>query len=200
MEHEAPWDEIARAWQDGAITIAQIADQYGLTRVQLSRAAKERGWPTRAKIRSARASSGTRKAAAKRSPVKTAAAPRKTSKAAGGEAGQGASPAKAAKPRTKSVNAKTLVNRIYSTIDKELSKLEQHDGESSQDRERASRALSQMVNSLEKAVDMQREITKAQGRAQASGKDKEALKHAEELRREIADRLERLQRKRTAAG
>lgn len=196
MEHEAPWDEIARAWQDGAITIAQIADQYGLTRVQLSRAAKERGWPARAQLRSARASSGTRKTAAKRSPTKTAAAPRKTPKASD----QGASTAKAARPRPKSVNAKTLVNRIYSTIDKELSKLEQHDGESSQDRERASRALSQMVNSLEKAVDMQREITKAQGRTKASGKDKEALKHAEELRREIADRLERLQRKRTAAG
>lgn len=200
MEHEAPWDEIARAWQDRAIPIAQIADQYGLTRGQLSQAAKQRGWPTRTQIRSSRAFSGTPKAVAKRSPVKTAAAPRKTSKAAAGETGQVASLAKTAKPRPKSVNAKTLVNRIYSTIDKELSKLEQHDGESSQDRERASRALSQMVNSLEKAVDMQREITKAQGRAQASGKDKEALKHAEELRREIADRLERLQRKRTAAG
>lgn len=200
MEHEAPWDEIARAWQDRAIPIAQIADQYGLTRGQLSQAAKQRGWPTRTQIRSSRGLSGTPKAVAKRSPAKTAAAPRKTSKAAAGEAGQVASLAKTAKPRPKSVNAKTLVNRIYSTIDKELSKLEQHDGESSQDRERASRALSQMVNSLEKAVDMQREITKAQGRAQASGKHKEALKHAEELRREIADRLERLQRKRTAAG
>lgn len=199
MEHEAPWDEIARAWQDGAIPIAQIADQHGLTQGQLRQAAKARGWPTRAQIKKAEALSRC-KAAAKRSPPKKAAAPRGTPNAAEAEPAQRGPPANTNKPRTKAVNAKTLVTRIYTTIDKELSKLEQHDGESSQDRERASRALSQMVSSLEKAVDMQREITKAQGRAQASGKDKEALKHAEELRREIADRLERLQRKRSAAG
>ena len=90
-----------------------------------------------------------------------------------------------------------LVKRIYNTIDAELTKLEQQKGATSQDRERASRALSQMVTSLEKAVDMQREIAKAKGRATV-GQDKEALRHAEELRREIAERLERLHRKRTS--
>lgn len=199
MEHEAPWDEIARAWHDGAIPVAQIADRHGLTTGQIRQAAKARGWPARGEIKSAQAGS-RRKAAAKRGPAKKSAVRRGTPKAAEAEAGQRALPANTTKPRARAVNAKTLVTRIYTTIDKELSKLEQHDGESSQDRERASRALSQMVSSLEKAVDMQREITKAQGRAQASGKDKEALKHAEELRREIADRLERLQRKRSAAG
>lgn len=200
MEHEAPWDEIARAWQDAAVPVAQIADKHGLTAAQIKAAARAHGWPTRAQIKSARASGGSGRPAGKR-PSKTPAAKRKTVKAKqDAEAGPDGGPAETAKPRAKSVNAKTLVTRIYTTIDKELSKLEQHDGESSQDRERASRALSQMVTSLEKAVDMQREITKTQGRAQASGKDKEALKHAEELRREIADRLERLERKRQSAG
>lgn len=201
MEHEAPWDEIARAWHDGAITVAQIADRHGLTAAQIKAAAKTHGWPSRAQIKRASASPRTGKAAVERAAKKASpgrAAKTKTAQAEA-EAAE-AKPAKPAKPRPKSVNPKTLVTRIYSTIDKELSKLEQHDGESSQDRERASRALSQMVSSLEKAVDMQREITKAQGRAQASGKDKEALKHAEELRREIADRLERLQRKRQSSG
>lgn len=199
MEHEAPWDEIARAWHDGAIPVAQIADRHGLTKGQLTAAAKARGWPTRGEIKSA-ARGSRAKPAAKRKTAKTQAAPRGGSRAAEAQARPEAMPGKPGKPRGKAVNAKTLVNRIYSTIDKELSKLEQHDGESSQDRERASRALSQMVNSLEKAVDMQREITRAQGRATASGKDKEALKHAEELRREIADRLECLQRKRSASS
>jgi cellobiose-specific phosphotransferase system component IIA len=88
-----------------------------------------------------------------------------------------------------------LVQRVYNTIDGELTKLEKQKGASSQDRERASRALSQMVSSLEKAVEMQREMTKAA--AKGSGvKDKEALAHAEDLRRAIAERLERLQRQR----
>ena len=53
-----------------------------------------------------------------------------------------------------------LVQRVYNTIDGELEKLEKQKGLTSQDRERASRALSQMVNALEKAVEMQREMTK----------------------------------------
>ncbi|MEQ1651545.1 MAG: hypothetical protein ABL897_03565 [Hyphomicrobium sp.] len=89
-----------------------------------------------------------------------------------------------------------LVQRVYKTIDSELSKLEQQKGVTSQDRERASRALSQMVNSLEKAVEMQREMTKATAK-RSGAKDKEALAHAEDLRREIAERLERLHSQRS---
>jgi cellobiose-specific phosphotransferase system component IIA len=88
-----------------------------------------------------------------------------------------------------------LVQRVYKTIDSELTKLEAQKGVTSQDRERASRALSQMVNSLEKAVEMQREMTKVTSKGSVA-KHKEALAHAEDLRREIAQRLERLQRQR----
>jgi hypothetical protein len=90
---------------------------------------------------------------------------------------------------------KTLVQRVYNTIDGELTKLEKQKGLTSQDRERASRALSQMVNALEKAVEMQREMTKRKTTG-GDAKSKEALAHAEDLRREIAERLERLNRKR----
>jgi hypothetical protein len=95
-----------------------------------------------------------------------------------------------AKPRS-------LVQRVYNTIDSELTKLEKQKGLTSQDRERASRALSQMVNALEKAVEMQRDITKTKSSG-GDARNKEALAHAEDLRREIADRLERLNRKRPA--
>ena len=90
-----------------------------------------------------------------------------------------------------------LVQRVYNTIDSELTKLEKQDGTTSQDRERASRALSQMVNSLEKAVEMQRDIVKDKTRGSGT-KDKEALAHAEDLRRKIAERLEKLFVKRRA--
>jgi hypothetical protein len=88
-----------------------------------------------------------------------------------------------------------LVRRVYKTIDGELTKLEVQAGDTSQDRERASRALSQMVNSLEKAIEMQREITKDTTKG-AAKKNKEELAHAEDLRRAIAERIERLQSKR----
>jgi hypothetical protein len=89
----------------------------------------------------------------------------------------------------------TLVQRVYNTIDGELQKLEKQKGLTSQDRERASRALSQMVNALEKAVEMQRNIAKTKSPG-GDARTKEALAHAEDLRREIAERLERLNRKR----
>jgi hypothetical protein len=90
-----------------------------------------------------------------------------------------------------------LLQHVYKTIAGELSKLDDHKGASSQDRERASRALSQMVNSLEKAVEMQREMIKDKAKG-STAKDKEQLAHAEILRRSIAERIERLNGKRDA--
>ena len=114
------------------------------------------------------------------------------------------SAASAAKPKATASTPATrtrakpnaLVQRVYNTIDGELTKLEKQKGLTSQDRERASRALSQMVNALEKAVEMQRVMTKRKSTG-GDAKSKEALAHAEDLRREIAERLERLNRKRS---
>jgi len=104
----------------------------------------------------------------------------------------------AKKPATRTrARPSALVQRVYNTIDGELTKLEKQKGLTSQDRERASRALSQMVNALEKAVEMQRDMTKRKTTG-GDAKSKEALAHAEDLRREIAERLERLNRKRAS--
>jgi hypothetical protein len=90
-----------------------------------------------------------------------------------------------------------LLGHVRSTIEGELTKLDRQAGDTSQDRERASRALSQMVNSLEKAIEMQREITNDTTKG-AAKKNKEELAHAEDLRRAIAERIERLQSKRAS--
>jgi hypothetical protein len=122
------------------------------------------------------------------------------SRKAPSEENESSSPRSAAGSRNASRRAPTtrsLVQRVYNTIDGELTKLEKQKGLTSQDRERASRALAQMVNALEKAVEMQREMTKRKTSG-GDAKSKEALAHAEDLRREIAERLERLNRKRTA--
>jgi len=107
-----------------------------------------------------------------------------------------AAPARKAATRTRA-KPNALVQRVYNTIDGELTKLEKQKGLTSQDRERASRALSQMVNALEKAVEMQRVMTKRKPTG-GDAKSKEALAHAENLRREIAERLERLNHKRSS--
>lgn len=171
-DQKAPWDEIALAYADATTSLDDIAGRFGLTQIQLSSAARRYGWPARAGIRKSHKASPRAKAPARGS--------RKSTEAT---------------KRVVSVKPKDLVMRIYNTIDKELTKLEKQKGASSQDRERASRALSQMVSSLEKSVEMQREITKDK-KSTGSRRDKEALKHAEDLRLEIADRLERLHRKR----
>ena len=112
-----------------------------------------------------------------------------------------ANPRAGASPKAKSkpiaAKPRSLEQRVYNTIDSDLTKHEKQKGLTSQDRERASRALSQMVNALEKAVEMQRDITKTKSSG-GDARNKEALAHAEDLRREIADRLERLNRKRSA--
>ncbi len=113
------------------------------------------------------------------------------------KAGKAVAAAKPSLVAPKKSKPDVLVQRVYNTIDGELTKLEKQKGLTSQDRERASRALSQMVNALEKAVEMQRAMTKRKSTG-GDAKSKEALAHAEDLRREIAERLERLNRKRTS--
>lgn len=176
----AVWAKVKRLYADPDAKLKDTAALVEMASIQLSLEAKKRGWPPR----SASARRTKRRKAKSDDPANENA----PVDAKPGTAGK----AEAAKPARPIV----LVQRVYNTIDGELTKLEKQQGESSQDRERASRALSQITNSLEKAVEMQREMTKAM--AKRSGvKDKEALAHAEDLRRAIAERLERLQRQRT---
>ncbi len=175
----AAWAKAEKQYPDRSIPLRDIADLVGLAPIQLSQEAKRRGWPLRTTPRlPAGSTKESRKAQSKTLP-----------------AGSTEESRKAPTKNPQSRNPTLLVQRVYNTIDGELTKLEQQTGVSSQDRERASRALAQMVNSLEKAVEMQREMTKATAKGSGT-KNKEALAHAEDLRRAIAERLERLQRQR----
>lgn len=175
------WAEAEKLYPDRSTKISEIAALVGLTPIQLSQEAKRRGWKMRTPPRTARVAPSQAERV-KDGPTKGSAAIIANRRR----------PTKAASARA---NPVLLVQRVYETIASELEKLEQQHGVSSQDRERASRALSQITNSLEKAVEMQRDIKKAM--TKTSGKDdREALAHAEDLRRAIAERLERLQRQR----
>jgi cellobiose-specific phosphotransferase system component IIA len=191
------WAQAQILYEGKTAKIPVIAAMVGLAAIQLSNEAKARGW----KMRTAPARA---KAAAKPAPLLQSSqleAPPDLSETAATD--------KPEKPKRASRKAKpaanpsalrpiVLVRRVYKTIDGELTKLEKQEGASSQDRERASRALSQMVNSLEKAVEMQREITKDTAKGSGS-KNKQELAHAEDLRRTVAERIQRLHEERLAA-
>lgn len=168
----AVWAKVEKLYPDKSQNLARLAALVGLTSIALSQEAKKRGWAMRTLPR---------------------IAPQGDSQVVAPGSPKGGRKAQTRKSPSKKPSA--LVQRVYDTIDGELTKLEEQTGVSSQDRERASRALSQMVSSLEKAVEMQREMTKATAKGSGT-KNQEALAHAEDLRRSIAERLERLQRQR----
>ena len=172
-EPAATWAKAKRLYANPDHKVADIAKLVGLAPIQLSLEAKKRGWPMRTQ-------------------PKPKHKPKLGHRLAAGSA------KRSSKGQNKnSLKPLELVQRVYRTIEGELTKLEQQEGTSSQDRERGSRALSQIVNSLEKATDMQ-QVLAAKTAKGGSKKDKEALAHAEDLRRQIAERLERLNRKRDA--
>lgn len=187
----AVWAKVEKLYPDKSQNLVRLAALVGLTSIALSQEAKKRGWTMRTLPRIAPqedsqvvapgSPKGGRKAQTRSAPRIASGSPK------------GSRNAQTRKSPSKKPSA--LVQRVYDTIDGELTKLEEQTGVSSQDRERASRALSQMVSSLEKAVEMQREMTKATAKGSGT-KNQEALAHAEDLRRSIAERLERLQRQR----
>lgn len=172
---------LARDYRDGTVPYAELAKSSGLTRFQFQALVKQENWGPRPKPDKS-ATEGDASAEPAAVKTKSAKAKQKNSKR----------PAKVAIEIA-------LVQRIYRTLWSELQKLDEQVGSKSQDRERASRALSQLVTSMEKAVNMQKAIEKNKTR-EDNPKDKEALANAEDLRRKIAERLERLHQARLAGN
>lgn len=174
---------------EGTAPYAELVALSGLDRFQFQRLVKDEGWGPRPKPAAAKAETEAR-AETKAAPAKS-----KKKKASGGAAKAATSPKRQV---AKSVTTKiALLQKIYETLWNELEKLHGQIGSKSQDRERASRALSQLVTTMEKAVTMQSAI-KRDANKEKKPKDREALAHADDMRRKIADRLERLHRERMA--
>ena len=213
---KAAWVMAERNWHNLAINPRAVAKQLELPIFELYAEVKRRGWPSRAALnaaakaaRSAASPKLSKGKPAGRTPQKKSlvTAPRKSAPPSlagagirsGDEAKDKGAVTVASKVKKRAAPKPiALVLRVFRTIDGELSKLADQEGTTSQDRERASRALSQIVNSLEKAEKMQREIAKEQAKGSATN-TKEELIHAEDLRRQIAERIERLQNKWTNA-
>ena len=106
--------------------------------------------------------------------------------------------AKPAAPVRAAATEGDLVQRLYNAIDETLAQIEIPSGtkvKSGGEYDRKTRAISSMVRSLEKVLEIK--VKQAQANDQSGGVAAEKVRaDAEQLRRDIAERLERLQRKR----
>ena len=209
-------EDILRRYGCGEGRVNDLAKEAGMTPMQLTKLAKDQGFPSRAeqalaKRAAAKAeretaaelvgkseNAGTSRASKDQSfahPPHPNPPPRRAEGSPSARWGRETPPVKAdkTKPFKKKPKAKPpgLVQKFFDAIESELQKLDKQTGNSSQDRERASRTLKQMVSTLEKAHQMHREITKDKSRG-GGAKDKELLAHAEDLRQRIAERIKRL--------
>lgn len=163
---------------EGAGSYAELVEHSGLDRFEFQKLVKAEGWGARPKA----ATSSDAEVLSKNGPsgVTAEAAP-KTAKRA----------TRKNKNKNKNKDAPKpadLANQMLGAVRIELDKLKDQDGTTSQDRERGSRALMQLMNTLEKAVKMHKKVSKKPG---GNKQHKETLKDAENLRREIAERIER---------
>ena len=101
-------------------------------------------------------------------------------------------------PPAKATTECDLVQRLYNAIDETLAEIEKPAPKSAGSRgeyDRKTRAISSMVRSLEKVLEIK--VKQAKANDQSGGVAAEKVRvDAEQLRRDIAERLERLQRKR----
>ena len=106
--------------------------------------------------------------------------------------------AKSAAPVRAAATEGDLVQRLYNAIDETLAEIETplaKSARSGSEYDRKTRAISSMVRSLEKVLEIK--VKQAQANDQSGGVAAEKVRaDAEQLRRDVAERLERLQRKR----
>lgn len=158
------WAAVRSAYETASGSLAEIGAPFGLSRQRIAARAKKEGWPKRPD--SPRPRTGAEGAASERS--KNRALPtRKTQRA--------------------------LIARLYDAINLKLEHMEARMASgkvrSAQDEERENRALATLINNFEKVTEAVAELDRNKPRARAAGR---VGADAERMRREIADRLERL--------
>jgi len=168
------WAAIRRACEAGAASLTSIAAGYGLTRHRIAARAKKEGWGRRP--------TGAGRAAApasKRDPKPPAAA------AAPAMTGKGGLPTRGTR--------RAVVGRLYRAISLKLEHMEKRmasgEARSAQDEERESRALATLIGNFEKVTEAVAELDKDTGAPRGGSRGRA---DAERMRREIAERLERL--------
>jgi len=160
------WAEIRRAYAETSRPLTEIAARFGLTPRRIRARAQKEGWPAR----------NTAKGEAKR--TNDADAPR--------------APKRSATLPTQRAQ-RALIGRLYRAISLKLEHMEKRmasgESRSAQDEERESRALATLINNFEKVTEAVAGLDKDGDAARKPGR---TGADAERMRREIAERLERL--------
>jgi hypothetical protein len=204
------WAAVRLAYADASVPLAEIAARFGLIPLHIGARAKREGWEgwearrtaKPAKTRSTKARS-TKARAAKPCPstrpslsTTPTASLRWTSPDGEPEdpAPTEAPARKASRGRLPTRDArKSVIVRLYRAISLKLEHMEKRmaSGEprSAQDEERESRALATLISNFEKVTEAVTELDKDGDAGRAAGRDGA---DAERMRREIAERLERL--------
>lgn len=171
---EDTWAAVRRAYADASVPLAEIAKRYGLTPLRIGARAKQEGWAGREE-RQRRSSGSAKRSASKKADASAAPATRRP---------KDVLPTRGAQ--------RALIGRLYRAISLKLEHMEERmasgDSRSAQDEERESRALATLISNFEKVTEAVAGLDKDRvaGRATGVGAD------AERMRREIAERLERL--------
>ncbi len=167
QDDEQTWAQVRRAYADVSVPLSEIATRFGLTPMRIGARAKQESWPGREQ--------------------RTRKRPRRATASSDGDPEKRTPPA--ALPSRGARRA--LTARLYRAISLKLEHMEKRmasgKARSAQDEERESRALATLINNFEKVTEAVAELD-TEGNACAAG----AGADAERMRREIAERLERL--------
>lgn len=197
------WALVRHAYCDTTASVADICRTFSLTSAQLYARRAAEGWPYRGPVQP------------KPKPKPTASAPAPSPAQPSGSASNAPTaphaPAQHSRATPRDLRA-ALLQRLYNAIDLKLNQLEKHmtssNDVSSADHERDTRALTSLVRSFERVTefdpDRANRTAAATGPAAAdpaaSSPVLATAADAERLRRDIAQRLERILEKRNAAG
>lgn len=191
------WPAIRRLYVAGALTLAAIAEQCGVSVQRITRHARKEGWPTRPR----------RMPGAREGPA------RKTAKAAADRTppNRDAKPAPERQRRSSAATSlrarRALVRRLYKAIDTKLKQMERrmaHDMAAKEgardttaaDHERDTRAIGALIGNLSRVTEIEADLERLPGSSSPAEQqgDRQLAEEAERFRRDVAERLARLVR------
>jgi hypothetical protein len=188
------WAAVRLAYADPSVSLSEIGTRFGLTPMRIGAKAKKDGWTGR------EASPRARRNNKARNKTKSSKVSRR--KATERERPDAPDASHSVLPRNRTTARsrlptrdarKSIVGRLYRAISLKLEHMEKRmaSGEprSAQDEERESRALATLINNFEKVTEAVAELDKDGNAGRAAARDGA---DAERMRREIAERLERL--------
>lgn len=188
---DAPWGEIRACYGDASLSVAKLAERFGVSVGAIRYRARRDGWPKRRRCAVA--------AKARREKQNHQVAVVSTGDERRGD-GKQQEKRNSIRRETEHVSREDVVARLYRAIVRKLTRLEKRmegDGDvSPADSERETRELSSMVRSFEKITDVGADLAKERKpKGRQRGRD---ANDAERMRVEIAQRLERLGAQRDA--